>query len=104
MSQAQRLAAGRALAALAVEPDHVLIDGRWDFVGAPNTRRIVKGDATCLSLAAASVLAKVTRDRVMRRGAPPFPGFDFELDQGHPCPRPKVAPRAWGPTSIHRRS
>src|SRR5256885_9539015 len=46
MSQAQRVAAGRALTALGVEPDHVLIDGRWDFVGAPNTRRIVKGDAT----------------------------------------------------------
>ena len=83
---------------------HVLIDGRWDFVGAPNTRRIVKGDATCLSIAAASVLAKVTRDRVMRGEAPHFPGYDFELNKGYPCPRHKMSLRAWGPTSIHRRS
>jgi ribonuclease HII len=104
MSQAQRLAAARALDTLAVEPDHVLIDGRWDFVGMPNTRRIVKGDATCLSIAAASVLAKVTRDRVMRGESPHFPGYDFELNKGYPCPRHKMSLRAWGPTSIHRRS
>ncbi|HEX4539898.1 MAG TPA: ribonuclease HII [Acidimicrobiales bacterium] len=104
MSEAQRLAAGRALAALSLRPDHVLIDGRWDFVGGPNTRRIVKGDATCLSIAAASVLAKVTRDRVMRGEARHFPGYDFELNKGYPCPRHKMSLRAWGPTSIHRRS
>jgi ribonuclease HII len=104
MSDAQRLAASRALTALSLEPDHVLIDGRWDFVGGPNTRRIVKGDATCLSIAAASVLAKVTRDRLMRREAPHFPAYDFELNKGYPCPRHKMALRAWGPTSIHRRS
>src|SRR5947207_5618769 len=66
MSAAQRLAARRALEGLGVTPDAVLIDGRWDFVGRANTRRIVKGDAICLSIAAASVLAKVTRDRLMR--------------------------------------
>jgi ribonuclease HII len=104
MSDAQRLAASRALAALSLEPDHVLIDGRWDFVGGRNTRRIVKGDATCLSIAAASVLAKVTRDRLMRGEAPHFPAYDFELNKGYPCPRHKMALRAWGPTSIHRRS
>lgn len=106
MSEAQRLAARRALAALGVEPDHVLLDGRWDFVGkGPSaTTRIVKGDAKCLSIAAASVLAKVTRDRLMRDEAPHFPGYDFDLNKGYPCPRHKAALKAWGPTSIHRRT
>jgi ribonuclease HII len=104
MSEAQRLAARRAMDGLGLVPDAVLIDGRWDFVGAPDTRRIVKGDATCLSIAAASILAKVTRDRIMRAEAPSFPGYDFELNKGYPCPRHKMALRAWGPTSIHRRT
>ena len=106
MSEAQRLAARRALSALGVEPDHVLIDGRWDFVGRGQsaTTRIVRGDATCLSIAAASVLAKVTRDRMMREEAPHVPGYDFDLNKGYPCPRHKAALKAWGPTSIHRRS
>ncbi|HEX9529949.1 MAG TPA: ribonuclease HII [Acidimicrobiales bacterium] len=104
MSEAQRLAARRAIDGLGVTPDQVLIDGNWDFVGTGNTRRIVKGDAHCLSIAAASILAKVTRDRLMRAEAPHFPSFDFELNKGYPCPRHKCALRAWGPTSIHRRT
>ena len=106
MSEAQRLAARRAIAGLGLEVDHVLIDGQWDFVGKgpAATTRIVKGDATCLSIAAASVLAKVTRDRLMRGEAHHYPGFDFEFNKGYPCPRHKAALKAWGPTSIHRRT
>jgi ribonuclease HII len=104
MSAAQKLAASRAMDGLGLEPDHVLIDGRWDFVGRGSTTRIVKGDATCLSIAAASVLAKVTRDRIMRGEAEHFPGYDFELNKGYPCPRHKIALRGMGPTSIHRRT
>ena len=108
MSAAQRLAASRAFDGLGLEPDAVLLDGRWDFVGAAldgcQVTRLVKGDATCLSIAAASILAKVTRDRMMRAEAPNFPGYDFDLNKGYPCPRHKTALKAWGPTSIHRRS
>jgi ribonuclease HII len=104
MSAAQKLAAQRAIDGLGVVPDHVLIDGKWDFVGGGNTQRLVKGDAKCLSIAAASILAKVTRDRMMREEAPHFPGYDFDLNKGYPCPRHKTALKAWGPTSIHRRS
>ena len=104
MSEAQRLAARRAVGALGLEPEAVLVDGRWDFVGHPTTQRIVKGDASCLSIAAASILAKVTRDRLMRAEAEHFPGYDFELNKGYPCPRHKIALKAWGPTSIHRRT
>ena len=104
MSAAQKLAARRAIDGLGVAPDHVLIDGNWDFVGGGNTRRIVRGDATCLSISAASVLAKVTRDRIMRDLAPSFPGYNFEGNKGYPGPRHKAALAAMGPTTIHRRS
>ncbi len=104
MSAAQRLAARRAIEGLGVGPDQVLLDGRWDFVGGGNTRQIVKGDATCLSIAAASILAKVTRDRLMRSEAEHFPGYDFDGNKGYPCPRHKMALAGMGPTAIHRRS
>jgi ribonuclease HII len=104
MSAAQKLAARRALEALGVRPDAVLLDGRWDFVGHPVTRKLVRGDSSSLSIAAASILAKVTRDRMMRAEAHAFPGFDFELNKGYPCPRHKIALQGYGPTAIHRRS
>ena len=55
MADAQRLAARRALDGLGVEPDAVLVDGNWDFVGGGRTRRLVRGDATCLTISAASI-------------------------------------------------
>lgn len=105
MSAAQKLAAARAIEGLGVEPDQVLIDGNWDFVGGGRrTRKLVKGDATCLSIAAASILAKVTRDRIMRAEAAHFPGYDFEFNKGYPCPRHRAALQWLGPSAIHRRS
>jgi ribonuclease HII len=104
MSDAQRLAAKRALATLGVEPDQVLIDGRWDFVGGGKTRKLVGGDATCLSISAASILAKVTRDRIMRTLSPEYPWFAFESNKGYPDPRHKSALAWYGPSAIHRRS
>jgi ribonuclease HII len=65
---------------------------------------LIKGDATCLSIAAASVLAKVTRDRMMREAAEHYPHFCFEDNKGYPCPRHKAALAGWGPSAIHRRS
>ncbi|MET0565512.1 MAG: ribonuclease HII [Acidimicrobiia bacterium] len=102
MSDAQRLAAQRALAGLGAVPDHVLLDGKWDFVG--GATRIVRGDRTSLSIAAASILAKVTRDRLMREWADQYPGYNFEANKGYPCPVHKSALQAWGPSAIHRRS
>ena len=81
----------------------MLVDGNWDFVGRGNTRKLVKGDAHCLSIAAASILAKVTRDRIMRAEAPHYPGYDFEKNKGYPCPWHKMALHAYGPSAIHRR-
>ena len=102
MSDAQRLAAERALEGLGLSPDHVLVDGNWDFVG--GAQRIVRGDMTSLSIAAASILAKVTRDRIMREMAPEFPGYNFEANKGYPCPTHKAHLQAMGPSAIHRRS
>ncbi len=104
MSAAQKLAARRAIDGLGVRPDVVLVDGSWDFVGGADVRRIVRGDASCLSIATASVLAKVTRDRIMRAEAEHFPAYDFDLNKGYPCPRHKAALAAFGPSAIHRRA
>lgn len=102
MSDAQRLAARRALDSLGLVPDHVLVDGNWDFVG--GGRRIVGGDRTSLSIASASILAKVSRDRIMRETAPQFPAYNFDANKGYPCPTHKAALQALGPSAIHRRS
>jgi ribonuclease HII len=104
MAEAQRLASRRAIGQLGVTPDHVLVDGKWDFVGLGCTTRIVKGDATCLSIATASILAKVTRDRIMRAEAHQYPAYEFDSNKGYPCPRHKMALHAYGPSAIHRRT
>lgn len=104
MSEAQRLAARRALEHLGLRPDRVLVDGKWDFVGGGITQRIVRGDARCLSIAAASILAKVTRDRIMRAEAEHHPWWWFDHNKGYPCHRHKASLRGVGPSAIHRRS
>ena len=103
MSAAQKLAARRALDATGVDLDHVLIDGNWDFVGGSITK-IVKGDAKCLSIAAASVLAKVTRDRLMRAMAEQYPTYFFQDNKGYPCPRHRAALAQIGASAVHRHS
>lgn len=108
MSAAQRLATQRAFSSLSLPIDAVLADGRWDFVsglaGDAPTTMIIKGDRISLSIAAASVLAKVTRDEIMIDAAADFPAFAFESNKGYPCPRHRIALDGYGPTSIHRTS
>jgi ribonuclease HII len=104
MSAAQKLAAARALAALQSPPGRVLVDGNWDFVGRGTTERIIRGDATSLSIAAASIIAKVTRDRMMRDESAHFPAYRFESNKGYPCPVHTAALQVLGPSTIHRRS
>lgn len=110
MSKAQRLAAHRALEGLGSEIDHVLIDGSWDFVSSETGRdsfdvtMIVKGDRYCLSIAAASVIAKVTRDRLMVEMAKQFPQYHFASNKGYPCPRHRAALDQYGPCEQHRHS
>jgi ribonuclease HII len=103
MSEAQRMAARRALAGLGLTPDIAVIDGNWDFVGG-RVQKLVKADAVCLSVASASILAKVTRDRIMRRLAIRFPGYNFANNKGYRGPHHRAGLVALGPSPIHRKS
>ena len=104
MSEAQRRAARRALNGLTDAPDYLLLDGRWDFVRTGRVQTVVGGDMQCLSIAAASVVAKVTRDRLMRLLAASYPEYDFTSNKGYHSPKHREALRQFGPTPIHRQS
>jgi ribonuclease HII len=112
MTAALRLAAERALTGLRSPPGAVLLDGGFDYLSGPqpraegslHVRTVVRGDAACVSIAAASIVAKVTRDRAMRTLAPSFPAFDFDRNKGYPSPAHQRALAGIGLTSIHRRS
>jgi ribonuclease HII len=64
----------------------------------------VKADRSCLAVAAASILAKVTRDRIMREQAESYPQWSFDTNKGYPCPLHKAALQGYGPSAIHRRT
>jgi len=106
MSAAQKLAARRAIEGLSVVPDAAVTDGKWDFVSpAVGTVELaVKADLRCLSVATASVLAKVVRDREMRRIAEDYPNWSFDTNKGYPCPLHKAALQGYGPSAAHRRT
>lgn len=106
MAAAQRLAARRAIEGLAIAPDVAVVDGSWNFVTphVPHVEMRVKADLHCLSVAAASILAKVTRDRLMREQALHYPQWGFDTNKGYPCPMHKAALQGYGPSSIHRRT
>lgn len=96
------LAMNRAIAALGVGIDLALIDGNRNAGIEYPSRCIVKGDAKCVSIAAASVLAKVTRDRYMRALAEKYPGYGFERHKGYGTEAHYAAIRALGPCPEHR--
>jgi ribonuclease HII len=109
MTIALRTAAKRALAQIAAqgfEPDRIILDGKHDYLGFGKSRvtTIVKGDASVLSVAAASCVAKVARDHIMIEESVHYPPYDFDSNVGYPAPTHKVALRGYGPTAIHRRS
>jgi ribonuclease HII len=106
MSRAQRVATSRALSSLSARPDAAVVDGPWDFVSphVPHVTTLVKGDQRCLSIAAASILAKVTRDRLMRELSTELPMYRFESNKGYPCAWHRAGLYALGPSTIHRRS
>src|SRR5919109_583612 len=102
---ASHVAMQRALRQIG-EYDHVLIDGRRildpAFVPGRHTE-IVKGDAKSFAIAAASIVAKVTRDTLMARLATRFPGYGWEHNAGYPSIDHRKAIRALGVTKVHRR-
>ena len=101
--RASHLAMERAVAALPA--DHALVDGNLIPRGlACASRAIVKGDATCLSIAAASVIAKVTRDRIMVDLAQQHPPYGWDRNAGYPTKAHLQALLDFGVTPFHRRS
>jgi ribonuclease HII len=108
MTAALRLAAERALAEIAAagfEPDRIVLDGKHDYLGGgARVTTVIRADATVLSVAAASCVAKVTRDALMRAEAEHFPAYGFESNVGYPAPVHRCALAAYGPSAIHRRS
>ena len=103
--QASHLAMCRALSGLRRTPTMALIDGNAVPKALPMPgRAIVKGDARALSIAAASILAKTARDRVMVDLAQQFPGYGWDRNAGYPTPEHKRALMELGVTPYHRRS
>ncbi len=103
--RASHLAMCRALAELPGPTDLALIDGNMLPRDLPCTgRAIVKGDALCLSIAAASIIAKVTRDRIMVDLAQHYPGYGWERNMGYPAKAHRDALQILGVTPHHRRS
>lgn len=99
----------RALDALALRPQHILVDGnRFRPYLDPEREMdipyhtVVKGDATYMSIAAASILAKTHRDELMTRYAAEYPGYGWEKNMGYPTKAHYEALRRLGPTPIHR--
>ncbi len=94
-----------AVARLRVTPDLVLVDGNDTVPGLPCEQCwVIDGDATCLSIAAASILAKVVRDRIMTRLDRVWPQYGFARHKGYGTPDHLEALRAHGPCPLHRTS
>jgi ribonuclease HII len=79
-------------------------DGSLSPEWTASVETVIGGDARCASVAAASVLAKVTRDRIMRATADSYPAFDFERNKGYPSPAHQRALCGYGLSAVHRRS
>lgn len=118
---ALRVAGRRALAAIDIRPDLVILDGNHDWLTAPEdvglfafasdeepatppVTTMIKADLKCSSVAAASVLAKVERDALMMAAAPSHPAYGWELNKGYAAPEHMAALELHGPCEMHRRS
>jgi len=102
--QASRLSMAMAVSKLDPSPDFLLIDGRHDIPAEQPQAAIVKGDARSISIAAASIVAKVSRDRIMCHYHDQFPQFGFDRHKGYPTKAHREAIALHGPCSIHRRT
>jgi len=102
--EASRLAMRLAVERLAHAPDCLLIDGNRPIEWGCAQRAIVKGDARSVSIAAASVIAKVYRDRLMGEFEARFPGYGLGRHMGYPTAAHRAALKRLGPTELHRRS
>lgn len=102
--QATRLCMKNAVESLEIKPDFVLTDGNMTLDIDIEQRSIVKGDANCYCIGAASIIAKVYRDALMAEYAAVYPGYGFEKNAGYGTAAHIAAIKAQGLTPIHRRS
>lgn len=102
--QATFLAMRRAVEQLKTAPDLVLVDGNREPLLPYPVRTIIKGDCLSANIAAASILAKVTRDRYMEQAAERYPWYGFEIHKGYGTRRHYEALRESGPCPLHRQS
>jgi len=102
--QAARLSMAKAVAELSPQPQFLLIDGKFGIAVDLPQAPIIKGDARSISIAAASIIAKVHRDRLMLDYHKEFPQFGFDRHKGYPTKAHKAAIAHHGPCSIHRRT
>jgi len=87
---------------LSSAPDHIIVDGNMGISAACPVKCIVKGDSKSMSIAAASIVAKVTRDRIMKKYDSLYPVYGFSRHKGYPTPFHKEAIKKNGPSPIHR--
>jgi len=104
LTKATELAYKRAIKQLKTKPDHLLIDGRDPFKFAIPHTSIIKGDLKIRAISAASIIAKVSRDKLMLKYAQQFPNYGFEAHKGYGTARHQRALRKHGTCPIHRLS
>jgi len=103
--QASLLAMSRAVMGLNLTPELLLVDGRFCLPGWSGPQRaVVDGDALCPSVAAASIVAKVARDRLMEEICPTYPVYGFSRHKGYGTREHLEALKLYGPCPIHRRT
>jgi ribonuclease HII len=102
--QASLLAMSTAIKRLQVKPDLILIDGNKTFYSSIPAIPIVDGDAKSFTIAAASIVAKVARDRIMKRLCPRFPEYLWSKNKGYATPEHIEAIKIYGPSILHRRT
>jgi ribonuclease HII len=100
--QATRMAMEIAVSNLSIPPDMVIVDGNMRINSVCPCKTIVSGDSKSLSIAAASIIAKVTRDDIMRKFDRLYPAYGFAVHKGYPTKRHKIAIRKHGLSPIHR--
>lgn len=100
--QATRRAMESAVAGLPITPDYIIVDGSATFSASCPCEAVVSGDALSLSIAAASIVAKVTRDRIMHEYDAAYPEYGFFRHKGYPTRLHKAALADRGPSPVHR--
>ena len=105
IQKANRLAMGKAVKNLPLLPDFILVDGNRIGIDLPiSQQRVVKGDSLCPSIAAASIIAKVTRDRIMLKYHKKYANYGFDRHKGYGTAEHIRKLKEYGPCPIHRRS